>query len=76
MIRKCGPRLAYLPRSDFFCAASPRNAKKLRMRAVEELAGKRAYELRDDPGTSDGKSDEFWFAARAELEAREVTAEG
>jgi len=46
------------------------------MSAVEELIHKRAYELWDHTGTSDGRSDEFWFAARAELKVRELTGEG
>ena len=46
------------------------------MSAVEELTRKLVYELREHPGTSDGQSDEFWFAASAELEAQEVKGGG
>ena len=35
-----------------------------------------AYELWDHAGRPDGRSDEFWFAARAEFEREEETGEG
>jgi Protein of unknown function (DUF2934) len=35
-----------------------------------------AYELWDHAGRPDGRSEEFWFAARAEFEREEDTGEG
>jgi Protein of unknown function (DUF2934) len=35
-----------------------------------------AMELGDNAGRPDGRSDEFWFAARAEFEREEETREG
>ncbi len=42
-----------------------------RVEAIRELA----YELWEQAGKPDGRSDEFWFAARYELERREETGE-
>jgi len=39
------------------------------MSAIEEMIRKRAYELWEQAGCPDGRSYEFWFAARAEIEA-------
>jgi hypothetical protein len=39
------------------------------MSAIEEMIRKRAYELWERAGCPDGRSYEFWFAARAEIEA-------
>ncbi len=41
----------------------------------EDWICKRAYELWDKAGRPDGRSEEFWFAAKAELERRELKAE-
>ena len=41
------------------------------MSAIEEMIRKRAYELWEQAGCPDGRSYEFWFAARAEIEAAE-----
>ena len=45
------------------------------MSAMEEVIRKLAYELWEQAGRPDGRSDEFWFAARIELERREETGE-
>ena len=42
----------------------------------EQMIREQAYELWDHAGRPDGRSDEFWFAARAEFEREEETAEG
>jgi hypothetical protein len=39
----------------------------------EEAIRKRAYELWEQSGCPDGRSEEFWHAARAELKAGEPT---
>lgn len=39
------------------------------MSAIEEMIRKRAYVLWEQAGCPDGRSYEFWFAARAEIEA-------
>jgi len=39
------------------------------MSAIEEMIRKRAYELWEQAGCPDGRSYEFWFAARTEIEA-------
>jgi DUF2934 family protein len=44
------------------------------MDAVEKVIRERAYELWDHAGRPDGRSDEFWFAARGEFEPKEGTA--
>ena len=44
------------------------------MDAIEEAVRERAYELWDRAGRPDSRSDEFWFAAKAELEREEPTA--
>ena len=49
--------------------------RKKGMSAVEEVIRKLAYELWERAGRPDGRSDEFWFAARIELERREETGE-
>jgi hypothetical protein len=38
------------------------------MSAIEEMIRKRAYELWEQAGCPEGRSYEFWFAARAEIE--------
>ena len=45
------------------------------MSAVERVIRERAYELWDHAGRPNGRSDEFWFAARAEFERKEGTGE-
>jgi hypothetical protein len=45
------------------------------MNANEQKIRERAHELWDDAGRPDGRSDEFWFAAGAELEREEATGE-
>ena len=45
------------------------------MSAMEEVIRKLAYELWEQAGRPDGRSDEFWFAARIELERREELGE-
>ena len=46
------------------------------MNANEQMIREQAYELWDHAGRPDGRSDEFWFAARAEFERGEETGEG
>jgi Protein of unknown function (DUF2934) len=46
------------------------------MKANEQMIREQAYELWDHEGRPDGRSDEFWFAARAEFERWEETGEG
>ena len=46
------------------------------MNENEQMIREQAYELWDHAGRPDGRSDEFWFAARAEFEREEETAEG
>ena len=46
------------------------------MNANEQMIREQAYELWDHAGRPDGRSDEFWFAARAEFEREEETREG
>ena len=41
------------------------------MSADEKVIRERAYELWDHAGRPNGRSEEFWFAARAELERTE-----
>ena len=45
------------------------------MSSIEEAARRRAYELWEQAGQPDGRSDEFWFAATAELEGKPLTFE-
>jgi hypothetical protein len=45
------------------------------MNAMEEAIRRLAYELWEQAGRPDGRSDEFWFAARYESERREETGE-
>jgi hypothetical protein len=42
----------------------------------EQMIREQAYELWDHAGRPVGRSDEFWFAARAEFERWEETEEG
>src|SRR5450631_4094803 len=46
------------------------------MNADEQMIRDQVYELWDHAGRPDGRSDEFWFAARAEFEGEEETREG
>jgi hypothetical protein len=46
------------------------------MNTNEQMIREQAYELWDHAGRPDGRSDEFWFAARAEFERGEETGEG
>jgi Protein of unknown function (DUF2934) len=43
------------------------------MDAIEKAVRERAHALSDHAGRPNGRSDEFWFAAKAELERKEVT---
>ena len=45
------------------------------MRDTEKVIREMAYELWERAGRPEGRSDEFWFAARFELECREETGE-
>ena len=45
------------------------------MSAMEKAVRELAYELWEQAGRPDGRSDEFWFAARAELESGAPAAE-
>ena len=45
------------------------------MSATEEVIRKLAYELWEQAARPDGRSDEFWFAARFQFERREETGE-
>ena len=45
------------------------------MSALDEMIRKRAYELWEKAGMPQGRSDEFWFAARAEFESGAPPAE-
>ena len=45
------------------------------MNMNEQMIREQAYELWDHAGRPDGRSDEFWFAAGAELEREEATGE-
>jgi len=49
--------------------------RKQGMSAMEEVIRKLAYELWEQAGRPDGRSDEFWFTARIELERREETGD-
>ena len=46
------------------------------MNTNEQMIREQAYELWDHAGRPDGRSDEFWFAARVECERGEETIEG
>ena len=41
------------------------------MSGSDDWIAKRAYELWDRAGRPDGRSEEFWFAAKEELEQKE-----
>ena len=45
------------------------------MSATEKVIRELAYELWEHAGRPEGRSDEFWFAARFEFEHREKTGE-
>ncbi len=45
------------------------------MGAIEKVIREQAYELWDHAGRPNGRSDEFWFAARAEFERKEGMGE-
>ena len=45
------------------------------MNANEQRIRERAHELWEHAGWPDGRSDEFWFAAKAEFEHEERTGE-
>jgi hypothetical protein len=45
------------------------------MSTNEQMIREQAYELWNDAGRPDGRSDEFWFAAKAEFEPEEGTGE-
>ena len=46
------------------------------MSASDEIIRQRAYELWEQVGRPDGRSDEFWFAAKAEFERKARSGEG
>ena len=46
------------------------------MNNSEQMIREQAYELWDHAGRPDGRSDEFWFAARVEFEREEETGVG
>lgn len=46
------------------------------MSGIQELIRERAYELWQQAGCPEGRSDEFWFAAERELENGTATADG
>jgi hypothetical protein len=46
------------------------------MTSIEEAVRERAYELWERAGQPEGRSEEFWFAAMAELEGGLPTLEG
>jgi hypothetical protein len=59
--------------------ASARRAPLLgeqNMNENEQMIREQAYELWDHAGRPDGRSDEFWFAARAESERKKETGVG
>jgi hypothetical protein len=45
------------------------------MSSIEEAVRRRAYELSEQAGQPEGRSEEFWFAAIGELEDRAPTFE-
>ena len=45
------------------------------MSVMKEVVRQLAYELWEQAGRPEGRSDEFWFAARYELERREETGD-
>lgn len=45
------------------------------MESMEKMIRELAYELWEQAGRPEGRSDEFWFAARYECERREETGE-
>ncbi|HKN26870.1 MAG TPA: DUF2934 domain-containing protein [Roseiarcus sp.] len=53
---------------------SPRTRNQI-VSASEEMIRQRAYELWEHAGRPHGRSDEFWFAAKADFE-RKPTGEG
>src|SRR5271165_6985606 len=55
------------PRSQFW--------RKQGMSVMEKMIRELAYELWEQAGRPGGRSDEFWFAARFELERREETGD-
>ena len=59
------------------CGREPvRDRGKQNMSAIEQMIRERAYELWDRADRPEGRSDEFWFAARAEFESEEGTGHG
>ncbi len=44
------------------------------MNSIEESIRERAYELWEHAGRPDDRSDEFWFAAKAEFEPKKGAA--
>jgi hypothetical protein len=52
------------------------NRTEQNMNMNKQMIREQAYELWDHAGRPDGRSDEFWFAARAEFEREEETGEG
>jgi hypothetical protein len=46
------------------------------MNENEQMIREQAYELWDHAGRPDGRSDEFWFTARAGFKREEETGEG
>jgi len=55
---------------------SPRFGRETEMSGIQELVRERAYELWQQAGSPEDRSDEFWFAAERELENRTPMADG
>src|SRR5664280_605319 len=51
----------------------PRFGREMEMSGIQELVRERAYELWQQAGGPEGRSDEFWFAAEHELEDETAT---
>ena len=45
------------------------------MQGMERMIRERAYQLWESAGRPDGRSEEFWLAAKAEFEPKEATRE-
>ena len=54
----------------------PRFGRETEMSGIQELVRERAYELWQQAGGPEGRSDEFWFAAEHELEDETAMADG
>jgi hypothetical protein len=52
-----------------------RSRRKQSMDDIQQMIREHAYQLWDRAGRPNGRSDEFWFAAKAEFEHKERTGE-